>query len=274
MAALIAGGDGAVLSHTSAAAKWRLLAPPTFPIHVTVTGDRGRNQPRISAHRMRLAPTEVAVVDGLRVTTPARAIVDVAATTSPRALREIVERAQDLRRFRPNAIRECLASRPRRPGVRCLRDLLRLMEPDADGARSYLEQLFSRIIRVAGLPRPEVNVTVRGGRRDFVWPDHRLVVEVDGYRWHSSRAAMRRDRYRDRELTAAGWRAVRFTYEDVAFDAAQVAGELAALLRADRPLGIYMRHTHTSPQRSPCGRPRGAAGVPPGPFYHRLHLRW
>jgi hypothetical protein len=64
------------------------------------------------AHRMRLAPTEVAVVDDLRVTTPARAIVDIAATTAPGTLREIVERAQDLRRLRPNAIRACLARRP------------------------------------------------------------------------------------------------------------------------------------------------------------------
>jgi very-short-patch-repair endonuclease len=71
---------------------------------------------------------------------------------------------------------------------------------------------------------------IAGRRRDFVWREQRLVVETDGYRWHSTKEAQLRDRRRDRELTALGWRPVRFTYEEVAFEPARVGSELSALL--------------------------------------------
>lgn len=80
------------------------------------------------------------------------------------------------------------------------------------------------------MPRPEVNVEIEGRQRDFVWRERRLVVEVDGYAYHSSRQAMRRDKARDRRLTAALWRPARFTYEEVAFEPSATAAELASLL--------------------------------------------
>ena len=88
-----------------------------------------------------------------------------------------------------------------------------------------------RLVRKARLPQPEVNVSIEGRERDFVWRDERLVIEVDGYAHHSSRQAMRRDKARDRELTAALWRPARFTYEDVAFEPDATAGELKQLLK-------------------------------------------
>jgi very-short-patch-repair endonuclease len=142
-------------------------------------------------------------------------------------MRQAVERAQDLRRFDAKAIRAAARSRA---GTRELGTLLDLMDPDHDNARSHLERLFLAVVRRSRLPRPEVNVEVLGRQRDFVWRRERLVVEVDGYAYHSSREGMRRDRRRDRELTARGWRPVRFTFEEVAFDPAQVSAEVASLL--------------------------------------------
>lgn len=229
-AALLVGGDGAALSHRSAAVAWDLQRGPLFPIELIVPGDRGRKHDEIVPHRMRLHPEETLLFDGLRVTTPPRTIVDCAGVMSGRPLRGLVERAQDLRRFDAKRVEATLDRNPRRFGRRQLSDLLLLIQPDSDGARSHLERLFLKAMRKAGITRPEVNAPIAGRRRDFVWCESRLVVEVDGHRWHSSRSAMRRDRRRDRELTALGWRPVRFTYEDVAFEPAEVGREVKGLL--------------------------------------------
>ena len=228
MAALLVCGEDAVLSHLTAAVLWDLRRGPVKPIEVIVPGDRGRKLDGIVPHRMRLEPGDTLKLDGLRVTTPARTIADCAATLAGRPLRELVERAQNLRRFDPSRIQSTLERNPRRRGRRQLTDLLLLIQPDTDNARSHLERLFLKAIR--DLPKPAVNAQVAGRARDFVWKEERLVVEVDGHRWHSSRQAMREDRRRDRELTAAGWRPIRFTYEDVAFEPDQVKKQVATIL--------------------------------------------
>jgi very-short-patch-repair endonuclease len=229
-AALLACGDDATLSHHSAAALWSLRPTSIFPIHVIAVADRGRRQRRIARHRVALEPFETCRCDGLRVTTPARTIVDLTPHLAPAVRRELVERAQDVRRFNPTQVAASLERVPNRRGVGDLKNLVRLLEPDADNARSYLERLFLALLRQAHLPLPKVNHVIAGNRRDFVWIQERLVVETDGYRWHSTKQAQQRDRRPDRELTALGWRPVRFTYEEVAFEPARVADELAALL--------------------------------------------
>jgi len=230
MAALLACGESAALSHTSAATLWGFLIAETLPVHVTGHSDRGRKQRRIVAHRSALHPHDALVRDGLRVTTPARTIVDLAAHRSGRALRDVVERAQDLGRFNPDDIGATLDRTPRRPGTTRLTDLIALTQPDKDKARSYLERLFVKLARDARLPRPEVNQDIAGRHRDFAWPARRLIVEADGYRYPSSKQARARDARRDRELTARGWRPVRFTYEEIAFEPGDVARELTRLL--------------------------------------------
>jgi very-short-patch-repair endonuclease len=109
------------------------------------------------------------------------------------------------------------------------------MAPDKDNARSHLERLFLALTRTARLPGPAINEQIGGRSRDFAWPAHRLVVETDGYRYHASRETKRRDNRRDRQLTALGWRPVRFTYEEVALEPAEVAADLAGLLGATGP---------------------------------------
>lgn len=230
MAGLLVCGEGAALSHRSAAARWGLRPSGTPPIELIGPADRGRKHAGLVTHRMGLLGEEVMVRDGLRVTTPARTLVDVAGTLGSRAMREAVERAQDLRRFHPREIRAVLDGRPGRPGSASLVALVDLLQPDRDNARSHLERLFMALVHDANLPRPRVNEVIAGRRRDFVWPDARLVVETDGYRFHSSRQAMSRDRRRDRELTVLGWRPVRFTYEEVVFGPAEVGRELLTLL--------------------------------------------
>ncbi len=230
MGALLACGEGSALSHDAAGVFWRFFNAPRLPIHVTTAGQRMRAEPRIRTHRLDLPTADTVVRDRLRITTPGRTIVDMAAGRDGRELRGIVERAQDVRRFHPNQIQTILDRPAQLRGVGGLRDLLVLIGSDADGAKSKLERLFLALVRRHRLALPEVNVRVEGRERDFVWREQRLVVETDGYRYHSSRQAQRRDRKRDRELTAAGWRPARFTYEEVAFEPDEVALELARLL--------------------------------------------
>jgi very-short-patch-repair endonuclease len=226
-AALLACGAGATLSHGSACQLWNLRQGPTEPITLTVSSGRGRKIDGIVASRRPLAPESTMRIDRLAVTTPARTIVDMATRESPRGMRELVERAQDRGHFHPKAMRtEAAGARGGRP----LLDLLEVLEPNSDNARSHLERLFLTLVRGARLPRPRVNEPIDGRRRDFVWPGQRLVVETDGYRYHSSPAALRRAKARDRRLVVLGWRPARFTYEDVAFEPDVVAAELADLL--------------------------------------------
>ena len=225
MAALLVCGEDAALSHRSAAAKWRLRRGDVAPIHLTSPGARGRKHDAIVLHQIPLGERDVITFDGLRITAPARTIVDATTGLPPRARRELIERAQDVGHFDSERIR---AAAHNRRGVRNLVDLLDLLEPDADNARSHLERLFLPLTRA--LARPLVNHEIAGRKRDFVFPDQRLVVEVDGYAYHSSRTAMRRDRARDRELTALGWRPARFTYEEVAFEPDEVRQDLRLLI--------------------------------------------
>ncbi len=229
VAALLACGEGAVLADRSAGQLWRLRKGPLFPITVFTVGDRGRKRDRISTRRVALPPSETMLVEGIGVTTPARTIVDLNAGLAPQARRMLVERAQDLHRFTPSVIRRTLSAHPRQPGRRPLLDFLDLLEPAADGTRSHLERLFLPLARQAKLGTPLINERIEGRRRDFAWPDGRLVVEVDGYAYHSSRAAIRRDKARDRELLAARWRPARFTYEEVAFEPGYVVDELCSI---------------------------------------------
>lgn len=229
-AALLACGEESVLGHRTATQLWDFRRGDLFPISVIVPGGRGRKLDRIETRRMRLHREDCMTLDSLRLTTPARTVVDMAGELEPREMRRLIERAQDLKRFDPKRIEAVLERNPSRPGCRPLLHLIALLQPDQDGAKSYLERLFLALIRKAGLPLPEVNAMIDGRERDFVWREQRLVVEVDGYAFHSSRAAMRRDKARDRKLTAALWRPARYTYEEVAFEPAATAADLSSLL--------------------------------------------
>jgi very-short-patch-repair endonuclease len=212
IAAALAGGSSAVLSHASAAQLWGLLpAPPAKPgpVHITVGGDGGRRSRRgIVVHRSAtLIPADVTRRFCIPVTRPARTLADLKRVLGREQVETAVDRARSLR----------LSIGDRGDGD----------QP----TRSKLERRFLALCRRHRLPKPEVNVGVGPFLVDFLWRDQRLVVETDGFEHHRSRASFEADRARDARLKLMGYDVVRFTHRQVVEDPARVAATLRALLR-------------------------------------------
>ena len=217
MAAVLACGEGAVLSHRSAAALWGMLGRPRRPseagggggaVDVTVPGAGGRARRRgIRLHRSHtLSPADCTRRAGIPVTTPARTLAD-------------------LRRILPS-----------KQFARVLREAEYLGLPvgeafKPDRSRTDLEALFLSLVRRHRLPRPEVNVRVDRYVVDFLWRAQRLVVEVDGWESHRTRSAFEEDRARDARLKVLGYEVLRFTWRQVEHDARAVAGTVREVLR-------------------------------------------
>jgi very-short-patch-repair endonuclease len=211
MAAVLACGERSVLSHRSAAALWKLLPyPANSLVDVTVPiVDRGRSRRGIRVHRVqRLETDETTRCDGIPTTTPARTILDLAADVGARELERAVAQAERRHLASEAKLHALLARYPRRPGSAALRRLLQRSQRPAF-TRSEAEERLLSLIRRAGLPSPEVNVQLEDIEVDFLWREQGLVVEVDGFRYHSSQADFERDRRRDAELLARGLRVLR-----------------------------------------------------------------
>jgi very-short-patch-repair endonuclease len=211
LAAVFASGPGAVLSHGSAAELWK----------IGVGGDRvevtrrsgGTTRAVIWVHQTRFLPSDhVAVEKGIPVTSVERTILDMAARRGRRGLERMVVDADRARLVDWRQLRRVVERGVGRKGVGRLRRVVRDIDPHSRDTRSPLEVDLLALCRKAGLPKPEVNVLVEGHLVDFLWPAERLVVETDGYAFHSDRAAFERDRERDLDLTAAGYEVSRFTY--------------------------------------------------------------
>jgi very-short-patch-repair endonuclease/predicted transcriptional regulator of viral defense system len=213
MAAVLACGATAVLSHRSAAVLWGFYRAWHGLPEVTVPEGGSRGRPGLRVYRTsRLDPRETRRREGVPVTSPARTLLDLATVVTERDLARAVEEAQVLRLVTPRELAH-IAGRGR-PGSAALRAVLNLQhEPSL--TRSEAEIAFLELVRDAGLPAPETNVNVLGHEVDFLWRAQKLIVEVDGFAYHSSRQAFERDRRRDARLQAAGFRVVRFTYLQV-----------------------------------------------------------
>lgn len=229
LAAVLACGERAVLSHRSAAALWGLLQPAPGPIDVTVPG-RSRKRGGISVRVTRsLDRTEIGVREGVPCTTPARTLVDLAAVAGERELLRALEQSVVLRILDRAALTTALEGSRGRRGAGALRRLLaRLTEPPA--LRSELERRFLELVRGASLPVPVANGIVNGFEVDFHWPAHRLVVETDGRAFHGNAIAFDRDRRRDLALERAGWRVLRLGWRQVVEEPRSVGTALASLL--------------------------------------------
>ena len=226
LAAVVSYGDRAVASHRSAAVLWKLLPERGPRVDVTVTGGGGRGRRgAIIVHRSALPAEAVTVRDGIPVTTPLRTLVDLADVLPRRALERAMDEAAylrlDLRGLQPV---------PGRRGAGQLRRVLAGHEAGSTRTRSRLEELMLALCRRAGLPEPEVNQTIQGYEADFVWREARLIVETDGWAAHGTRAAFERDRRRDAQHTAAGWRVVRITIRRLEEEPEAVAEQLRRLL--------------------------------------------
>jgi len=231
-AAVLACGDGSVASHRSAAALWNLL-PHSEEIDVLVPGRNPGTKPGIRIHRVaNLDPTELRTREGLLLTSPARTVCDLAATEARNEVERALEEAIVARLTTERQVREVLKRHGSRPGSALMREILRSQE-GTGFTRSAAERALLKLILAARLPPPEKNVRVGGHLVDFLWRAERVVVEVDGYRFHGHRAAFERDRTRDQALRAAGYAVIRVTWRALHEEPFGVVSDLTrALARA------------------------------------------
>jgi very-short-patch-repair endonuclease len=230
-AALLACGKRAFLSHATAAAVWELGPELPFEVQVSVVGRRCASRKGIRVHEIKaIDRREVKRHQGLWISTPARAILELAATTPAKQLTNAIDEGLARRLFIPRQLQEVLTrNRPCRGAARLAAIL---GDPTATAvSRSKREKALLRLIRDAGLPLPQTNVPFGRFNLDFFWPRERLVVEIDGYNFHRGPSAFGRDREKDLAVRAANLDLLRFTGDHVLKQPwmvlATIAGELA-----------------------------------------------
>jgi hypothetical protein len=224
LAAVWACGCRAVLSGRAAAHVWGLIKGPAPAPEVTAPTKRRAE----GVLTRRGEHIEATTHRGIPITTVPRTLVDLAAHLPLDALARACHEAGVLHDTTPGQVEAVLAKRPLTKGARNLRAVLR---GDMPVTLSELERRFQKRLREAGLPLPKTNKRAHGRRVDCRWPDHRLTVELDSYRYHSSRHAWEQDRRREREARARGDEFRRYTYGDVVESPRLMLAELRALLR-------------------------------------------
>jgi very-short-patch-repair endonuclease len=238
-AAVLACGADAALSHESAAALWGIREPKAGDegeqdrpqiIHVSVSAGRSPRRVGIQAHRRRdLSRSDRARFRGIRVTTPARTLIDVSTVHRPDVLEAYVNTADRIGLIDPDSLRVELDERRGMDGVPRLRGVLdrhtfRLTD-------SELERRFLGLVRRVRLPDPLTQQRLNGFRVDFYWPDLDLVVETDGLTYHRTPAQQSKDRVRDQRLAGDGYTVLRFTHAQIKFDPGHVAATLHAVVK-------------------------------------------
>jgi very-short-patch-repair endonuclease len=237
MAAVLACGEDAVLSHRSAAHLHEIRATSRAKIDVTVPG---RSRPKVEGvdvHRsITLTPADVTTVDGIPCTTVARTVHDLAAVVNPRATERAIEQAEIREILDLRKLQDVLARNARTRGARRLRRIFAERFATAP-TESELEEQLLALCRGARLPLPERQVYIDPGdgeppvRVDFCWRAQKLVVETDGGRYHRTPRAFESDRRRDQRLTLAGWRVLRITWRQLRDEPQRIAAMIAQALR-------------------------------------------
>lgn len=231
MAAVLACGPQAVLSHRPALTLWELRPAPAGAIDVTIPGRTRRGQQGIRVHRVRtLDARDRAEVHGIPVTSVGRALLDYAEIVRLQRVRLALEAAERRDLLDMSSLDELIERSPGRHGLKPLRTALGELRGPAPSTQSELENRFLALIREAGMPEPQVNVVVAGIVVDFFWPRTRLVVEADGYRFHKTRRSFEGDRVRDAKLQIAGYRVLRATYARIVHERGALVRDLRALL--------------------------------------------
>jgi hypothetical protein len=247
-AAVLFCGDGAALSHRSAAALWGIRGAGSGAIEVT-TASKSRSRDPIRRHFSRLPADELAERDGIPVTSVPRTIFDLAAGAGPDVAEAALRQAEYLRLHDRLSLPDLLDRYPGRKGSRAVRQCLARRRETSGRSRGWLEEVFLPFLDRGGLPRPEqlnawIEVRDRRFQVDCYWPRLTAVVELDGFAAHGTRTAFREDRARDRRLVAAGYGVTRIAPEQLEDEAEEVAADLRTLL-APRP-------------RRGAGRPAGS----------------
>ncbi|HEX5990530.1 MAG TPA: type IV toxin-antitoxin system AbiEi family antitoxin domain-containing protein [Solirubrobacterales bacterium] len=218
MAAVLTCGEGAMLSHSSAAALWRIGGEQGGLVEVSLPSSSRRRHSGIRIHRRPSfnLKRDVTLEFGIPVTTPVQTLIDMALRLDRAGIERMINEADKYNLAHPPGIRRALDERIGEPGVAQLRRILdrrtfRLTKEE-------LERRFLPLARKAGLPVPLTGQWVNGFEVDFHWPDLGLVVETDGLRYHRTPAEQARDRLRDQAHTAAGLTQLRFTHEQVRYE--------------------------------------------------------
>ena len=236
-AAILHFGGEAVISHRSAALLWGMLDSGSARgaiggVSVTIVGRSAHSRPELQVHRISdLDLADLRRYRGLPVTSPARTLLDNAATLSSLELENALAECRRRNLVRDNQIRAAMERAPGRAGIERLRKLID-NSTDPARTRSGMERTLIHLVRAAGLPEPVANLTVCGHMVDLIWPAQKLVVEFDGWETHGTRAAFETDRRRDQRLVAAGYRVIRITYRQLTDEPYAVIARLTAALIA------------------------------------------
>jgi hypothetical protein len=230
-AGLLGYGPGAVLSHHTAAVLWGVQRPRRGPVHVTAPGGRQGIERRdgIWIHRCKFGTADITTKDGFPTTTVVRTLFDFAEVSPYDSLKGAAEEADRLKLLR---LRELEAVCERGRGRRALKPMRRLLVELRlpDEGRSPLEIRFASFVREHALPPPVQNADVLGHEVDALWPEGKLVVELDSWEHHRHRAAFERDRARDPELLIADYRTIRVTHRRLDREPERLAAEIRQLL--------------------------------------------
>lgn len=227
MAAVLACGPSAVLSHRAGAALSGLRTAPPSRIEVTLPYGGSRRHAGVLVHVTRSLPaSDVTTLDGIPVTSWCRTIVDLAAVARRREMWRVLQRSMELRLFDRGPLEAVLARSRGRRGTGVLRELLAELPDELPPARTEIERLFLDLVKDHGLPTPAVNAIVLDYEVDFHWPAPRFIVETDGRATHDTAYQFEEDRRRDLLLTEAGWHVVRLSWRHVVHDPARVAAVL------------------------------------------------
>ena len=211
MAAVLACGAGAVLSHRSAGERWNMVPVDGSAVDVTVPRRALKAQQGLRVHQVRaLHRHDWLIRDGIPLTTPERTLLDLAEELPERQLRRAAQEAARMRRFNNTALKELLDRSPGRRGQKQLRTLLSdaVIEPRS---RSELEDRFHQLVKEAGIERPKSNAKLLGYKVDALWRKEKIAVELDGFQDHGTRERFESDRARDTRLQLAGFTVLRFT---------------------------------------------------------------
>jgi Protein of unknown function (DUF559) len=232
MAAVLACGEEALLSHGSAAALWGLMRLTGSPVDVAASGGKpGREGIRL--HRTCIHPEDRAMNAGVPVTSVARTLLDLADSLDEQRWRRAAEEADRLGLLEMAALERVCERGVGRRGLTACRHLVAAAKAPVM-TRSPLEDRFAEFCRehISDLPAPLTNVSVLDREVDAYWPSHHLVVEMDSWEFHHHRAAFERDRARDAAMHAAGYRVIRLTHRQLESEAPRIATQLRKLLGA------------------------------------------
>jgi very-short-patch-repair endonuclease len=228
MAAVLAGGEGALLARGAAGAAWGIRRSEGRP-EVAVPRQR-RARPGIVFYRSLVPPDERTICAGIPITTVPRTILDHATVLDVRGVERATNEAEIRRLWDELSLYDLLHRYRNRPGTKAVRAALHKRSEGATATKSDLEELFIAFADSAGLPRPETNTYVEGIEVDCVWRAQRVIVEVDSWEIHRTRAAFERDREKSRIFQAAGWRCVPITYLQLKHGSSEVARDVWRLL--------------------------------------------